>query len=56
MKVNIGIFRTLPTSKMERFTKKPSTIFAKRSISDVWQDSVYASKYLPALRKQLDSI
>ena len=32
------------------------TILGKSSTLDVWQGSEYASKYLPSLRKQLDSI
>ena len=43
-----GIFRTMSTYKMERFGKiiegfEPSTIFAERSILDIWQGSEYAS-------------
>ena len=44
------VFRTLPTSRIERFAKivngwKPLTIFAKRSILDVWHGCKYAFEF-----------
>ena len=44
------VFRTLPTSRIERFAKivngwKPLTIFAKRSVLDVWHGCNHAFEF-----------